>query len=381
MALLWLVLEVTGSEALMGAVGFARAFPPVVLGLVIGVVVDRLNRRRLMVAANLARAALFASFPAAAALGHLTAVQLLMVAGGLSVASASFSAARFAMLSLVVPAGRLLPANALMSLAGQGLAIAAPLAGGWFMARAGTPALFGLLGLLHLASAAVLALGGPLERREPEGPGEAPEATPSLSFWGGAVEGVRYAVATPVVRSLILLFAVGLLVAVGPFSVGRVLYLKQVLGAGPQALGLFTTVAATGVILGMAALGAAPRVPYRSRITVASFGAWGLAMVLMALSPTLGVFLVGGFLGGLAMAGMEVPSASLMQERVPKEKLGRVYSLWDLTAWAGDGLSGLTVALVATATPLDPRWLLLTGGVLLVLLAGLGMGTRELREN
>ena len=67
-----LVLALTGSPALTGLVGFVGSLPYIVFQLPAGAVADRLDRRRLMIACDVGRAAALASIPAALALGRLT---------------------------------------------------------------------------------------------------------------------------------------------------------------------------------------------------------------------------------------------------------------------------------------------------------------------
>ncbi len=75
-----LVLVLTGSPATAGLVGFLGTLPYILLQLPAGVVVDRVDRRRLMIACDIARMLVLGSIPVAAAAGRLTLVQVAAVA-------------------------------------------------------------------------------------------------------------------------------------------------------------------------------------------------------------------------------------------------------------------------------------------------------------
>src|SRR5262245_9383211 len=79
-ALPLLMLALTGSPAQAGFLGAARTLPFLLLGLPAGAVVDRVNRKRLMITCDLGRVLVLGSIPLAAALGGISLVQLYAVA-------------------------------------------------------------------------------------------------------------------------------------------------------------------------------------------------------------------------------------------------------------------------------------------------------------
>jgi hypothetical protein len=88
-----LAYQVTGSSLWTGAVTGAEALPYLLSGLVAGAAADRVDRRRLMVAADMANAALLASVPIAYAFDTLTTTHLLLAAFGAQVLFICFEAA------------------------------------------------------------------------------------------------------------------------------------------------------------------------------------------------------------------------------------------------------------------------------------------------
>src|SRR5207248_6042411 len=98
-----LVLALTHSAAKAGIVGFARVVPYPLFGLAAGVLVDRFERRRLMLLSDLVRAAALASLVIALAVGHLRFAQIAIVAFIEGVMFVLFNIAEIAAVRSVVP--------------------------------------------------------------------------------------------------------------------------------------------------------------------------------------------------------------------------------------------------------------------------------------
>jgi Transmembrane secretion effector len=125
-----LVLSATGSAAKAGLVWFARLLPLAAVGLLAGVVVDRVNRRRLMIAADLVRAAAIGSLGVALvagsfALWHVVAVALIEGVGG-----AFFAPAAAGALRAVVPRAQLPAAAGVQEARHAAVELAGPPIGG-----------------------------------------------------------------------------------------------------------------------------------------------------------------------------------------------------------------------------------------------------------
>ena len=106
-----LVLAVTHSPAQAGIVGFARIVPWALFGLVAGVVADRLNRKRIMVAADVIRIVAVSALLVAIAVHHVSVVPIALVAFVEGTLYVFFNVAELGALRSVVPA-RQLPAAA-----------------------------------------------------------------------------------------------------------------------------------------------------------------------------------------------------------------------------------------------------------------------------
>jgi MFS family permease len=301
-ALVWFVLDLTGSGVAVGLVLLCAGLPPVVTGPLLGRVLDRWPLRRVMVADNLARATLVGAIPTLHWLGRLD----LPLVCGLSVAAGALAPAtdvgvRVALPRLVDEAS-LERANVLLSVGDQVSALVGPAVGGLLVGLVGGPPVL----LADAASfVAMAALVGPLP--DPAGPAARPPAGRPVT---------RALPGGPAVRTVLALTLVYFL-AYGPLEPALPLYSRDVLAAGAGGYGLLWSAFGAGALAGLAT------VPVVSRLRP------GLA------------------LGGLVWAPYATLEASLLQRVVPTAALGRVF--------------GARRALTAAATPLGAA----AGGLLL----------------
>src|SRR5829696_2600568 len=156
-ALLWLVLDLTGSGAAVGLVLLCAGLPPVVTGPLLGRVLDRWSPRQVMVADNLLRAALVGAIPALHWLGRLD----LPLLYGLSVAAGALIPATDVGVRVVLPRlvdeDELEHANALLSIGDQVSALVGPACGGLLVGLVGAPPVLLLDAVSFLAMAAARA--------------------------------------------------------------------------------------------------------------------------------------------------------------------------------------------------------------------------------
>lgn len=137
-----LVYQVTGSSLWTALVTFAEGAPYLCVGLLAGAVADRLDRRRLMVATDLASAAVLASVPAAYAAGVVTAPHLLVAAFAVQTLFVFFDPANFGALPVLVGRDRIVAAQAALMGTGTVMELVVPaLAGAALAVVAAAPLL------------------------------------------------------------------------------------------------------------------------------------------------------------------------------------------------------------------------------------------------
>lgn len=337
-AVAWQVFELTGDPLQLGLLGLCRFVPILLFGIAGGVVADRRDRRRTLIASQ---AVLLVLSAALAGLTLAGAANLLAIYG-ITVLSATASAVagptRQALVPLLVPRSEMVGAMTMNILAMQTAAVAGPALGGLLIAQVGVAAAYGLDALSFVAViVATLAL-----RARP--------AVPAAGVGGmaAAVEGLRFLRGSP-----ILLGVMGLDFVATFFGASTTLmpiFAEEILRVGPSGFGLLLAAPAAGAVLGSVAMGAG-RMPSRP-------GAGVLAAVAVYGACVFGFGLSRSFAASLALlAGSGAADAVSMALRhavrnlaTPDALRGRIAAAHSTFAMGGPQLgefeAGVAAALI-----------------------------------
>jgi MFS family permease len=312
---LWLAMGIwvkilTGSNAAAGLTFFAFICGCMTAPLS-GVVVDRLRRRPLLIAANLGSGALVCLLLLVHGRGQVWLIYAVMF--GYGAANGLITAAQTALLTGLVPADLLGEANSALQMMSQGLRLITPLIGAGLLALAGAgPVIMLDAGTFAVAAASVLAL----RLREPR-PGRAP------ARWRAEfTAGVRHiadtrALRRPLIACLIAVTAFGFFETV-PFAV-----VGEGLHRSPEFLGVLNSLEGAGALIG-GALAA----PVMRRTSERALMAGGLAAcaaaTLLLVTGSLPLVLVAMAGVGLCVVWINVGAITLIQRRTPGPLLGRV---------------------------------------------------------
>ena len=371
------VLQVTGSSLVTATVFLVGLLPGLVVGPLAGVLVDRWDRRRTLVAVSLAQAAFLLPLLAVDGRDRLWVVYLVMAVEA-SLAQLN-DPARNALVPALVSRDDLVGANALIGLNGNLARLAGSPLGGILVEVAGLPGLVIGDAASFLLGAALIALVHPHAGREPDRQADrAPEAAHSpgtdprrAGVVGEWVDGLRVTLGDRVLRwGLVVNGLAG--VAQGIFTVLFVLFVTRALGGDGADVGLLRGVQAIGGLLGGVVVVALARRLEAGRLLGVSllvFAAIDLAIWNGPALTTdswlyLGLFVAAGIPGIGVLTGL----TSLVQERTAEAYLGRVFATY-LGSFSGlmalgmllAGLLGDAVGVVAV----------LNGQAGLYLLAGL----------
>ncbi|GAB7039636.1 MFS transporter [Catenuloplanes niger JCM 9533] len=198
-----LVLALTGSPADAGLVGAAATLPYLIGHLPAGPLVDRWDRRRILLVSEAAAALTLATVPIALWLGVLTVAHLAVAAFVHGLCFVFFGLAEAAALPVIVPAGQLHTAIARNEVRTRGAALAGgPLGGLLFGLDRALPFVVEVLSYAA-ASVALLFLRRDLRAGTPE---------PPEPLWRAALTGLRWIWRHPLIRAAVLLIAVSNLV-------------------------------------------------------------------------------------------------------------------------------------------------------------------------
>lgn len=330
------VYTLTRSAAVTSSVFLAEFIPPVLLGSVAGVFVDRWDRRRTMIIANLLQAVGLLPLLAVHTPGTLWIVYVVAVAES---ALAQFVApAEQALLPRLVGEEHLVAANALAALnANLARLVGAPLGG----LVAG---LLGLRGTVLLDAASFMIsgalIGGIAARRGSEGPAAVADATTVVRWttvWREWVAGLRVVRRERTVSTLFTLMSLQS-VAQGLFVVLFIVFVSTALHGGATEIGWLRGVQAVGGLLGGIAVGTlGRRLPMARLIGLSAllFGAidlaiWNAPTVVPAYALVVAVALFVAV--GVPGAGVQAGAITLMQQGVDDAYRGRVFGAFGTSA-------------------------------------------------
>jgi len=353
----WLVLRLTDQALPLGVTLALQFAPMLVLGAWAGVVADRLDKRRLLLATQAAMAAL------ALVLGVLTAtgvVRLWMVyvlALLLGCATAFDMPTRQAFVSEMVGPDRVTNAVGLNSAVFNSARVVGPAVAGVLIAAVGIAPAFLINAVSYLAVIAGLLAMDPARLHRP----------PAVDRAGGQVRaGLRYVWSNRVLRSTIALVAV--VGALGlNYRVALPLLARFTFGGDASAYGALASIMAAGAVVG--ALAAARRGRPSRVLLLGSVAVFGLLSFAAAAAPTLIAEAVVLAPLGLASMTFLATANSTLQLASSPEMRGRVMALYGLVFLGSTPLGGLLGGWMAGQ--FGPRSILLLSGVSSLAAAGL----------
>ena len=373
----WLIYEITGSKLLLGALGLTQVVPATVLTLFGGVVADKVDQRRLLIAIQLLQMA-FLTVLAALALTQVIQVwHILATVFATSAVGAFENPARQALFPHLIQRHAMTSAVALNSTVHPGTRVLGPAIAGVILAQ-----VLGATSSAMLAAGAVFSLTAlgygvyALFLRRVHLP-------PVRRSSGGNVlhdmrEGLRF-----IWRQRIFSFLIGMTYFTQMFAVSMSIlfpvYAKDILEVGPSGLGLLYTGLGIGNLMGAVVAGSVGSRWHRGRLIVGGSAALGTFLVLFSLSGWFPLALLFLALAGIGSSLFNVAVQSTLQLLVPNEFRGRVMGIWGMTHTGIRPLGEMQFAAVATLFS-APIALGLGGGIVLAFVLLVAVPNRRLRE-
>jgi hypothetical protein len=374
-ALTWLVLRIAGSGAELGAVLAVASVPGAILMPLGGVLSDRASPVMIMVGASAGRVLLLALLAALILTDAIQLWHVYVISAGLSALDALYYPASMAIVPAMVGQDRLGSANAMIQGVEQASGILGPALAGLLLALAGLGASFGGTALLFLVATALFVTLARAANRA-AGPAEDQEQGDERGTTGGGlVEGLRYVVQDPVIRTLLLVVLGTNLAMMGPLYVGGAVLAESRLG-GAGAFGTLVAAAGVGSLVGIIGAGSVRRFARRGLIELSLTGVLGIVVASIAFVPNLAVAVPLAIAIGATASFLGVITISWLQERTEPGLLGRVMSLVMFSAVALDPIS---FALAGVLVEVNLAATFVGAGALLVLTASLGATSRTMR--
>lgn len=382
LAVIWYVLVSTGSVFLVGLTVALTLVVDLVVGPVAGAVVDRWNRRTVVLVTYAGQAVVVGVAGLLYALHHLNYAIALGAVLLVEVGYQLTGPANNAMIPAAVKKAELLPANGLISGTSAANTIASTAVGGLLVGLLGFTVPFeydavSFVLAMGLIAALPRALGDP--RGQGEGPEESaapanqPSSLPSELREGFAVlRRDRALLELTLLGTLVSLFAMGLQGLYAP-------YVQGVLHGGASLYGFLTVSFALGSVLGGLLVGRLGRRARTGRLII--LGLTGQSASITALGLTRAPALALGIkaVGGVSQETNIVPWTALQQARIPRKAYGRVSTLINTIINAPAPAAILVTAYVATRIPVGTAFLLY--GLAMLATVGIAVAlSRELRS-
>ncbi len=340
-ALGWLVLQLTGSAGLLGLISAISTAPVLLLSLYAGVLADRLDRRRLLTASQVAQGA-FAALLALLTMTHVIqywqiAVLALLAGTAQALASPAFQA--------IVPAlvGRDAVGNAIALNSAQfNLSrVVGPVAAGVLIGLVGEATSFWLNAASFGAVVFVLA--------RIRLPSDAALERVEQSLWGHLLDGLRYVRAQRILLVLVLLAAVPTTFLL-PYLTLLPVFAANVLAIGAPGLGLLTASMGAGALCGALSVAILRPGGGDGRLMLAGLGVLVVAVAGFAISTSVPVSCVALAVAGAAQVWYFTSANTLVQLLSPGRLRGRILSLYVLTSFGVTPIGSLWAGGLAQAT-------------------------------
>jgi MFS family permease len=328
-----LIFKLTHSSVNLGIATAANFVPYLLFGLVIGAWVDRVDRKRLMIAVDLGRAAVIGMIPLLSVIGVLRVWQIYLIGFVSSTLTIFFESSEFAAIPSLVGQEDLVTANGRIQASYSGAQVAGPLLAGLMLAVVKIETVFLVDAASFIMSAYSLALVGVSFNREPE-------HRERSTIRRDVAEGLRYVLRHPVLRNISAMMALFNFVGVTTFT-QLVLFSKVRLHASDAEVGFLFSAGSAGVVLLGLLAGRIRRKLSFGPAALGSLFVTGLLTVAFAVNRMYWLaLLLWGLNGGLGIF-FNINTGSLRQAIVPNHLLGRIISIAGVLAWSAIPLGGL----------------------------------------
>jgi MFS family permease len=317
----WLVYRLTGSALLLGSVGFASQIPVFLFSPLGGIAADRVNRRTVVIATQIASMVL-AFILAALTLSHAIDHRIWLIfvlAGLLGVVNAFDIPGRQSFLVEMVGKDDLMNAIALNSSMFNGARVIGPAVAGILVAKIGEGWCFFANAVSYIA-----VIIGLLMMRV-----HSPVRAAMASPFEHMMEGFRFVERTAPIKALLLLLGMVSLVGM-PYVVLMPIFADQILHGGARGLGILMGATGVGALFGALTLAFREGVKGLGRWVAWCCAGFGASLVIFALSHTFWISVLLLLPVGYSMMLQMACSNTLIQVMVPDALRGRVMAVYSM---------------------------------------------------
>ena len=352
----WQIYDLTHDPFDLGLVGLVQFVPLLALSVLIGQVADRYDRRAVAATCQVAKALAALALAAGTAAGSISRDAMLAILFVSATARAFEMPSIHALLPGVVPVMLLPRAIAASASAQQTAVICGPSLGG-FLYALGPATVYLACTAIFIAASVLISLVRIAPRRE--------EARKPISI-ETLFAGFRYIRGRPILLGAISLDLFAVLL--GGVTALLPIYARDILQAGPWALGVLRSAPAVGALAISLLLAHRAIDRGAGRIMFAAVGTFGLASFLFGLSTSIELSFLALVIYGAADAVSVVIRQSLVQMRTPYDMLGRVMAVNSMFTGSSGALGEFRAGTIAALIGAVPSALIGGGGAIAAML-------------
>lgn len=344
------VQQLAATEWEMGVLNAAEYAAFLVIGLPAGAWVDRMRKRRVLIVADLVRAAVLATVVVTAATGHATIPLLIVAALIISVATVFFDVSHQSYIPGLVGLDHLVEGNSKLQATASVAQVVGPALGGLLLRVIAAPALIAVTVVTYLVSA--FAVGRIQKQETPPHPDTRRPLRVEIA------EGLRFVVHEPYLRRIVACTSLANFAnAVG--GAVLVIYVLRTLGLGTAAYGAILSASAIGGLVGAVVAGRLAQWIGEGRIIPLSALVTAPAVALTPLAatgvlPAWPLLVAGGASFGFAVIVYNVAQVSFRQRVCPPPLLGRMNASVRFIVWGSMPIGGLLGGWLGTSLGVLP---------------------------
>jgi MFS transporter, DHA3 family, macrolide efflux protein len=338
LALLWFVYSVTGSALKTSVIGLLQTISPILLGPLIGVTVDRLPKKAILIITDVARGILIGLIPCILTIEVFTVDMLYVLVFLYGVATAMFVPTLSSSVPFLVDRSHFVAANAMLQSTTSIGIIIGPALSGLGIAFSGSQEVLCANALVYFASAVCLVpITLPCSRLSD------PDVSTAATTLQDLAEGIRYTLLSHRMILIVILLASLYTFAAGAYTTLFPVFGKKMLALGPVEVGYLWSWLGIGLFVVSLALVPLSKWETRRRVQVISVSCLvgGVALCGLVLTNSLVVATVLVTIIGMGFGTWTPIAWGMIQEFSPANMVGRVMAIYTSIATA-TSLAGIS---------------------------------------
>jgi MFS family permease len=338
LALLWFVYSITGSPLKTTVIGLLQTLPPILLGPIIGVTVDRLPKKAILIISDLARALLIGLIPCWVSVESFTVESLYVMTFLYGIATAMFVPTLSSSVPLMVKRSQLTAANALLQSTTSLGIIIGPAISGLGIAMSGSQSVLCVNAITYVASAVFL-----FPLRLSSGMTKPLSQPQQSTAFQDLIEGIRYTLVSRRAILLLIILASLYTSGSGAFTTLFPVFGKKLLSLGPVEVGYLWSWLGVGLLMVSLSLVrlTAWDLPRRVSVITLSSAVGGLALCGLIWTSDFVVATILIVFVGIGFGTWTPIAWGIIQELSPAHMIGRVMALYTAIATA-TSMAGMT---------------------------------------